>query len=166
MECTSQFPRMCSPYSFHLKDNETIPVITVFRWEQGCERPSHALASPFHISSPLRYSWTKSMTPRPILAFSLARPPPPRRLPSLLPDRRLPWSHALGMALHQRYNHKVMWCCCWGCWWYWCALGMDLHQWYDHQVSPATQDVNVVIEIYKWFSFFFWYPSMISNRLI
>ena len=108
MECTSEFPRTCSPFFFHLKDNKTIPVITVFRWEQGCERPSHALASPFHISSPLRYSYTKSMTPRPILAFSLARPPPPRRLPSLLPDRRLPWSHALGMALHQRYNHKVM----------------------------------------------------------
>ena len=97
MECTSEFPRMCSRYSFHLKDNKTIPVITVFRWEQGCEEPSHALASPFHLSSPLRYRYFKTVTP---LALS-CRPPPPRRLPSLLPDRRLPWSHALGMALHQ-----------------------------------------------------------------
>ena len=45
------------------------------------------------------------MTP---LVLSLARPPSPCRLPSLLPDRRLPWSHALGMALHQRYNYQVM----------------------------------------------------------
>ena len=105
MKNTSEFPRTSFPCSFQLKDNKTISVITVFRWEQGCEEPSHALASPFHLSSPLRYRCSKIVTP---LALSLARPPPPRRLPSLLPDRRLPWSHALGMALHQRYNHKVM----------------------------------------------------------
>ena len=136
------------PCSLHLKDNKTISVITVFRWEQGCEEPSHALASPFHLSSPLRYRCSKAVTP---LAFFLARPPPPCRLPSLLPDRRLPRSHALGMALHQRYNYQVMLVMRMLLLMFMIifvgtmvmllvmhdSLGMALYQCYNHQVYPG-----------------------------
>ena len=126
-------------------------LITVFRWEQGCKRPSHALASPFHLSSPLRYRCPKTVTPRLILESSLARPPPPRRLPALLPDCRLPRSHALGMALHQWYNYQVMLVMRMLLLMFMIifvgsmvmllvmhdSLGMALHQWYNHQVYPG-----------------------------